>query len=79
MANLTEPPARPVATPTGPQLVVPRAIPDGARGSITLLSDGFSTSRDWGPAVQDLTARGLPVHTVALDSRAVTPERALGI
>ncbi|MDF1702283.1 MAG: hypothetical protein P1V36_14110, partial [Planctomycetota bacterium] len=39
-----------------------RAIPAGARGSITLLSDGLATDRRWGPAVQDLQARGLPVH-----------------
>ncbi len=45
-----------------------RAIPEGARGSITLISDGLATDRRWGPAVQDLQVRGIPVHTVLLAS-----------
>jgi len=42
-----------------------RAIPDGARGAITVFSDGLSTDRRWASAVQDLGARGVPVHTIA--------------
>ena len=41
-----------------------RAIPDGSRGAVTLYSDGLSTDRRWGPVVQDLATRGIPVHTL---------------
>ena len=40
-----------------------RSIPLGARGAITLVSDGLATDRAWGPVVQDLCARGIPIHT----------------
>lgn len=40
-------------------------IPDGALGSVTLVSDGLATDRRWAPVVQGMTERGLPVHTVA--------------
>ena len=40
-----------------------RRIPDGARGSITLATDGLSDVRDWGPVVQSLSSREIPVHT----------------
>jgi len=45
-------------------------IPAGARGSITLVTDGLAESRDWGVAVQALTAREIPVHSVLLDTLA---------
>lgn len=38
-----------------------RQIPAGSAGLITLASDGLSTDRRWGPVVQRLTARGIPV------------------
>lgn len=41
-------------------------IPTGARGSITLVSDGLAESRDWGPVAQTLTLREIPVHSVTL-------------
>lgn len=44
-----------------------RAIPQGARGAVTVLSDGRATDRRWGPAVQDLQLRGIPVHAVVLE------------
>ena len=43
-----------------------RAIPDGASGAITLLSDGQATERGWARTLQELTARELPLHVVAL-------------
>jgi Ca-activated chloride channel homolog len=43
-----------------------RAIPDGSRGSVTVISDGLATDRRWGPVVQDLCARSIPVHTMQL-------------
>ena len=56
-----------VASPLGDGLAAAaRAIPDGSRGAVTLYSDGMSTDRRWGPIVQDLAARGIPVHTVEL-------------
>ena len=39
-------------------------VPAGDLGSVTLMSDGLSTSPDWGNAVHQLSERGLPVHTV---------------
>jgi Ca-activated chloride channel homolog len=51
------------------ELAVAR-IPERARGSITLVTDGFTESRDWGPVAQVLTAREIPVHTVRLDTLA---------
>lgn len=41
-------------------------IPLGARGSIALVTDGLVEARDFGPIAQHLTARRIPVHTVAL-------------
>jgi uncharacterized membrane protein len=43
-----------------------RAIPVGERGAVTLVTDGLSTDRRHGPAVAALSARGVPVHVVAL-------------
>jgi hypothetical protein len=45
-----------------------RAIPDGARGAVTLLSDGLATDRRWGPAAQSLSERHIPVHTIGFES-----------
>ena len=59
------------AVPLGAMLAAAgRAVPTDARGSITVLSDGRATDRRWGPAVQDLQVRGLPVHVVPLDGAA---------
>ena len=58
-----------------------RSIPDGARGAITVVSDGLATDRHWATSVQDLGARGVPVHTIeAARSTDVAPVRceALG-
>jgi len=38
-----------------------RRIPAGSPGVVTVVSDGLSTDRRWGPVVQDLTERGIPV------------------
>ena len=38
-------------------------IPRGAQGVVTLITDGLSTDRRWGPAVQSLQERGIPVNT----------------
>ena len=43
-----------------------QAIPVGMSGSITLVSDGFSTDRYWNAAVGQIKARGIPVHTLEL-------------
>lgn len=47
-----------------------RLIPDGARGSVTLISDGLSTDPEWGRAIESLTARGIPLHTLRCASLA---------
>ncbi len=41
-------------------------IPRGATGSITLISDGLATDRLWARSVQELEARGVPVHHLQL-------------
>ncbi len=41
-------------------------LPQGAKGRITLVSDGLSTDRDWGRAVDGLLSRGVAVDTVTL-------------
>lgn len=38
-----------------------RQIPEGSTGVVTLVSDGLATDRRWGPAVQRLIERGIPV------------------
>jgi uncharacterized membrane protein len=43
-----------------------RQIPDGSPGAITLVSDGLSTDRRWGPTVQQLVRRGITVNTAQL-------------
>lgn len=43
-----------------------RQIPDGSPGAITVLSDGLSTDRRWGPTVQSLTRRGIVVNVADL-------------
>lgn len=45
-----------------------RAVPEGAGGAVTLISDGRSTDDGWHDAVQELTERGIPLHAVALDA-----------
>ncbi|MFN0058587.1 MAG: VWA domain-containing protein [Planctomycetota bacterium] len=49
-----------------------RLIPEHAPGSITLLSDGQATERDWGRALIALEERGLPLHTIPLTARRDT-------
>ncbi|MEJ1962755.1 MAG: VWA domain-containing protein [Gammaproteobacteria bacterium] len=43
-----------------------RQIPQGSSGAITLISDGLSTDRRWGPTVQSLIRRGVAVNTADL-------------
>ncbi len=42
-------------------------FPQGARGRVTLISDGLSADHDWGRAVEGLLSRGVAVDTVNLD------------
>ncbi len=46
-----------------------RTIPDGARGSITLISDGLATDARHGPVVARLSAREIPVHVVPMSPK----------
>ena len=50
-----------------------RAVPDGAPGSVTIVSDGYAADPGWENAVHQLKERGLPVHVVP----RTLPERAL--
>jgi len=43
-----------------------RAIPEGAGGAVTVISDGLATDSRWQRAMQELTARGLPLHAISL-------------
>ncbi|MEL1263051.1 VWA domain-containing protein [Pseudoxanthomonas putridarboris] len=43
-----------------------QAIPLGSTGTITLVSDGLSTDRRWGPAVQTLIGRGIRIESERL-------------
>jgi Mg-chelatase subunit ChlD len=52
------------------------AIPDGARGSIVLVSDGRSTDRRWGEGALALEERGIPVHVVPLAEASHAPRIA---
>jgi hypothetical protein len=57
-------------SPLGAALeVAARAIPAGARGALTLIGDGLATDTGWGDVTLELTTRGLPVHTYALDEQ----------
>ena len=57
-------------SPLGPALArAAQSIPDGARGAVVVSSDGYSTDGEWSRAVQDLVARGLPVHRVDVGGR----------
>lgn len=47
-----------------------RWIPEGARAAVTVVSDGAGVSPDWATATQDLSRRGVPVHTVVLERPA---------
>ncbi len=55
-----------------------RAIPDGARGEVTLVTDGLATDRRHGPAVARLSRRGVPVHVVPLTPDVLAP-RPVGL
>jgi uncharacterized membrane protein len=50
-----------------------RAIPDGAPGSVTLVSDGFATDHGWENAVFQLEQRGLPLHVHPLEPDLLGP------
>lgn len=43
-----------------------RLIPDDAKGSVLLLTDGHSTDGGLGSVVQRFSARGVPIHVAAL-------------
>ena len=45
-----------------------RAVPEGAGGAVTLISDGRSTDDGWHDAAQELTERGVPLHAVAIEA-----------
>ncbi|VFR21668.1 hypothetical protein AMP9_4050 [plant metagenome] len=46
------------------------AIPHDGSGTVTLIGDGLTSDRHWGPAVAALVRRGIPVDTLALDPPA---------
>lgn len=50
-----------------------RAIPEGASGAVTILSDGLATDRHWGDAMAELTERGIPLHTVSCEPSPGSP------
>jgi Ca-activated chloride channel family protein len=43
-----------------------RAIPEGEPGAVLVATDGAASRRDWGEAVAELAARGIPVHELPL-------------
>ena len=43
-------------------------IPLGSEGAVTLLSDGRATDGRWAIALSELSSRGIPLHTVELQS-----------
>ncbi len=47
-----------------------RSIPQSDRGEIHLLSDGFSTDRNWGDASRECIERKIPVFTYELQTKA---------
>lgn len=49
------------------------AIPVGAGGAVTLVSDGLSADRHWARSVDALIRRGIPVDTVALQPKRMSP------
>ncbi len=49
------------------------AVPLGAGGSITLISDGLSSDRHWARVVDAFVRRGIPVDTIALDRAPRAP------
>ncbi len=49
------------------------AIPDGAPGSITLVSDGFATDKGWENTLYQLRQRKLPLHVHALRAPSLGP------
>ncbi|MCP5021927.1 MAG: hypothetical protein GY930_09115, partial [bacterium] len=48
-----------------------RAIPAGYPGAVTFVTDGAATDRRWGPAVAELSSRGIPVHTLSAPAPAI--------
>ncbi|MFT5105047.1 MAG: Ca-activated chloride channel family protein [Pseudoalteromonas tetraodonis] len=44
-------------------------IPEGARGAVTVVSDGSATDPNWGEAVRQLADRKIPVHTIGAPPR----------
>ncbi|MCP3915532.1 MAG: VWA domain-containing protein [bacterium] len=52
------------STPLGTALAAALdMLPAGDPGAIALFTDGLATEDGWGAVVQELTARGVPVHT----------------
>ena len=45
-----------------------QSIPFGVSGSVLIVSDGLSTDRHWGRAFDHLIERGIPVHSLKIDS-----------
>lgn len=56
-----------------------RVIPDGAPGAVVLIDDGQSQLAAWGPSVQSLIARGIPVHTVRMPAVAEDEPRIVRV
>ena len=54
-------------------LAAARAIPDGAPGSVTLVSDGLAADRGWENAVYQLRERGVPLHVHPLRAPSLGP------
>ena len=62
-------PTSPGASPLGAALdLAAQAVPVGAPGAVTLVSDGRATDQHWGKALAQLAERGLPVHAMPLDA-----------
>ena len=54
-------------------LLAAQSIPQGMRGSVTLISDGMATDRHWGRALDQLLERGIPVHAYDLSEGTRDP------
>lgn len=70
LGSIDESPLGPIdESPLGSALELALAqIPAGARGSVTLVSDGRATDANWGDALLALQDRGIPLHTVRVDA-----------
>ena len=59
--------AKVAGIPAALQLAL-KQIPKGSPAALTLISDGLSQDLSWGDAMAALTARGIPLHSIALNS-----------